>query len=96
METQTLDPKVLRAKIAESGILVKQFAEMAGLRQQDLSHIMHGWEKAGPMRRARIEAALDELERNPPERKHKPRGWRRAMQLRAEALADGGVSVTQL
>lgn len=89
METQTLDPKAIRVKIAESGILHTQFAEMAGLRLQNLSNIMYGRETAGPVVSARILAAFEELERNPRERQRKPRGRKRAEQLRAEQLASG-------
>lgn len=91
METMLLDARTLREKIAASGILKKQFAEMAGVNAPYLSNILYGRENPTPSTWARIGAALEELERNPPERERRPRGRhsKRAEQLRAEQLASG-------
>jgi transcriptional regulator with XRE-family HTH domain len=63
-----MDTKSLRGRIAESDILLSQFAEMSGLGLNNLSDILHGRNVPGPEVQRRIERALVQLETNPPAR----------------------------
>lgn len=63
METTSLSGPALRAWLAERNISVARFARAADLFLPEAYMILNGNEKVGPTRRARIEAALDQLER---------------------------------
>jgi hypothetical protein len=91
--TSGLDVKQIRSKIAVTGIQQQHFAEMAGMSQRNMNDILWGRIGVGPVRLARIEAALEELDRNPSPRRVVRRGKTRAEQLRDEAIAAGGPSV---
>jgi len=73
METteRTFTGRQLKAWLVERDVRVTDFARAAGMPQPNLSAILAGREHVGPVRRARIEAALIRLgldtEQAPPE-----------------------------
>jgi ribosome-binding protein aMBF1 (putative translation factor) len=69
-----MDAKKIRVALARADVQANQFAEMAHIHVSALSDFMHGRYTPGPEVRSRLQAALDELERNPPARRVLTRG----------------------
>jgi plasmid maintenance system antidote protein VapI len=72
-----MEAKELRRKLAESDILIAQFAELTGVNAVSLSHLLHERRAISPEMAARLEVGLDRLEQNPPARLVVPRTRRK-------------------
>ena len=63
-----MDAKTLRRKLAESDVLIAQFAELAGVSANTLSQVLHEHRPISDEMAARLAAGLAQLEADPPAR----------------------------